>query len=204
MKIVTRTLPFFTLFLLVLLLSNFSALAQKTTIWVVRHAEKAAAAPGVENLDPSLSEDGQTRAIDLAKELKHDNIKTIYATNTKRSGQTARPLAVQARILPKVYTDSIKAFAKTLLINFRGTKVLVVAHSNTVMPLIEALGADRPLEALSEEDFDMLFKVTIKDNGKVDLEVLYYGSLHHTSELPEKFQPTRLDFKPFTGTATHF
>lgn len=204
MKIVTRGAKFFTLLLFIFLLSNFDALAQKTTIWIVRHAEKEAAPTVVENRDPHLSDEGKERAIALAKELKHDKIKTIYITPTKRSGETAAPLAAQARILPRIYTDSVKAFAKTLLTNFRGTKVLVIAHSNTAMPILAALGAETPLVALADEDYDMIFKVTIKDSGNVELEISYYGNLHHTSELPEKFQPARLEFKPFTGGATHF
>lgn len=204
MKIVTPETKFFILLFFILLCCNFDALAQKTTIWVVRHAEKEAASPGVENRDPHLSNEGKERAIALAQELKHDKIKTIYVTPTKRSGETAAPLAAHARILPRVYIDSVKAFAKTLLTNFRGTKVLVIAHSNTAMPILAALGAETPLLTLADEDYDMIFKVTIKDSGKADLEISYYGNLHHTSELPERFQPGRLEFKPFTGGATHF
>jgi broad specificity phosphatase PhoE len=189
MKVATHVSHFFKLLLIILLLSNFSALAQKTTIWIVRHAEKEAPAPGVPNADPNLSEDGKERAITLAKVLKHENIKNIFVTQTKRSDQTAKPLAIQAHILPCIYTDSIKPFAKNLLNNFKASKVLVVAHSNTIMPLLDALGADMPLNKLSEEDFDMIFKVTIKDPGRVNLEVHYYGTLHHTSDLPERYRP---------------
>jgi 2,3-bisphosphoglycerate-dependent phosphoglycerate mutase len=204
MKNAKHTSHFFKLLPILLLLSNFSALAQKTTIWVVRHAEKEASAPDAPNPDPNLSPDGQKRAIALAKVLKRENIKTIYVTQTKRSIQTARPLAVQAHILPRVYTDSIKPFAKTLLNNFKGTKVLVVGHSNTVMPLLDALGADMPLAKLSEEDFDMIFKVTVKDSGKVNLEVYYYGTLHHTSNLPEKYRPDKQSHQQYSRPVTNY
>jgi 2,3-bisphosphoglycerate-dependent phosphoglycerate mutase len=204
MKNVTHVSIFFKLLLILLLLSNFSALAQKTTIWVVRHAEKEAPAPGVPNPDPNLSPDGRERAIALAKVLKRENIKAIYVTPTKRSAQTAKPLAAQTRILPRVYTDSIKPFAKTLLNNFKGTKVLVIGHSNTVMPLLDALGADMPLNALNEEDYDMIFKVTIKDSGKVNLEVSYYGTLHHTSNLPEKYRPDKQNYQQYSRPITNY
>ncbi|MDB5061280.1 MAG: hypothetical protein JWP67_1123 [Mucilaginibacter sp.] len=203
MKTATLVSHFFKLLLPVLLLSNFSALAQKTTIWVVRHAEKEASAPSAPNPDPNLSEDGKKRAIALAKVLKHENIKNIFVTQTKRSGQTAKPLAVQASILPRIYTDSIKPFAKTLLTNFKGTKVLVVGHSNTVMPLLGALGADMPLDKLNEEDFDMIFKVTIKDFGKVNLDVYYYGTLHHTSNLPERYRPGKQNHQQYSRPVTN-
>jgi 2,3-bisphosphoglycerate-dependent phosphoglycerate mutase len=198
MKNATHTSQFFKLLPILLLLSNFSALAQKTTIWVVRHAEKEASVPGAPYTDPNLSQDGEERAIALAKVLKREDIKTIFITQTKRSDQTAKPLAVQAHILPRVYTDSIKPFAKALLNNFKGTKVLVVGHSNTVMPLLNALGADMPLTKLSEEDFDMIFKVTIKDSGKANLEVYYYGTLHHTSNLPKRYRPDKQNHQQYS------
>ena len=204
MKNAKRATHFFKLLVIILLLSNFSALAQKTIIWVVRHAEKEASAPDQMTRDPNLSEDGRQRAADLAKVLKRENIKAIYITATKRSAQTAKPLAMQARILPRVYTDSVKPFAKTLLNNFKGSKVLIVGHSNTVMPLLAALGADMPLDELSEEDFDMIFKVTIKDSGKVDLEVSYYGTLHHTSDLPEKYRPDKQNFQQYARPITNY
>lgn len=199
-----RTSQFFKLLFIFLLLSNFSASAQKTTIWVVRHAEKETLSTDQAARDPNLSEDGKQRAIDLAKALKSENIKAIYVTATKRSAQTAKPLAIQARILPRVYKDSVKQFAKILLNNFRGSRVLVVAHSNTVMPLLDALGAEMPLNELNEEDFDMIFKVTIKDSGKVDLEVSYYGALHHTTDLPERYRPDKQNFQQYTRPVTNY
>ena len=122
MKIATHVSHFFKLLPIILLLSNFSALAQKTTIWIVRHAEKEAPGPGAPDTEPILSEDGKERAIALAKVLKRENIKNIFITQTKRSDQTAKPLAIQTHILPRIYTDSIKPFAKNLLNNFKNPK----------------------------------------------------------------------------------
>ncbi|QHS54783.1 histidine phosphatase family protein [Mucilaginibacter sp. 14171R-50] len=190
MKIVVRQANFFKLLFICLLLTSFNAAAQKTNIWVVRHAEKAANT--VNDPDPGLSPAGQKRAVALAKELKRENIKAIYVTRYKRTALTAKPLAYKAKILPRVYntdTAGIKQFAKTILKNFKGNNVLVVGHSNTVMQLLSAFGAEMPFAGLDEEDYDMLFKVTVKDNGKVELAIDYYGDKHHTNEIPEKYQP---------------
>jgi broad specificity phosphatase PhoE len=181
---------FFKLLFICLLLSNFSALAQKTTIWIVRHAEKVTTI--AKDDDPVLTAAGQKRAEALAKELKGDHIKAIYVTRYKRTGLTARPLAYKAKLLPRVYdadTAVVKQFAKTIVKNFRGSNVLIIGHSNTIMPLLNAFGAETPFMGLDEEDYDMLFKVTIKDNGKVELAIDYYGDKHHTNEIPEKYQP---------------
>lgn len=176
---------FFMFLFVVLLLSNFSASAQKTTIWVVRHAEKLNTAQGD---DPALSAEGLQRAKDLAKTLKHKKIKAIYVTRYKRTGQTAKPLADEQRILPRVYTDSIKQYANTIVKNFKGNNVLIIGHSNTIMPLLAALGAEQPFETLADDDYDMLFKVTVNDSGRVDLDITYYGKAHHSTEMPVKYQ----------------
>src|SRR5256885_56494 len=71
--------------LLGLLLSGASA---RSTIFIVRHAEKADTTK-----DPDLSEAGRVRAEALAKVLRDANITAIYATEFKRTQQTAAPLA---------------------------------------------------------------------------------------------------------------
>jgi 2,3-bisphosphoglycerate-dependent phosphoglycerate mutase len=67
MKNVTMQAKFFKL-IVCLLLSNFNALAQKTTIWIVgmpkKHQQPA------KDDDPLLSSEGKARAEALAKELK--------------------------------------------------------------------------------------------------------------------------------------
>jgi 2,3-bisphosphoglycerate-dependent phosphoglycerate mutase len=201
MKIVMMPANFFKLLFICLILSNFSARAQKTNIWIVRHAEKVTTMATDD--DPVLSAAGTKRAEALAKELKREHIKAIYVTKYKRTGLTARPLAYKAKILPRVYdTVGIKKFAKVILKNFKGENVLIVGHSNTVMMLLDAFGAEMPFTALDEEDYDMLFKVIIKDNGNVELGIDYYGEKHHTNEIPEKYQPEinhPENIRPFTN-----
>jgi len=170
-----------------LLLSNFDALAQNTTIWLVRHAEKSAT--DTSKTDPTLSNVGQRRAEALAKELKREDIKAIFVTPLKRTGLTTRPLAVRKKILPRVYTGDPKPFAAAVVRNFKGKKVLVVGHSNTVMQLLDAFGVETPFPQLDEGDYDMLFKVTISDNGKKDLEITNYGDKNHVNSIPEKYLP---------------
>lgn len=203
MKNVLRLANFFKLILICLVLSNFSAFAQKTTIYLVRHAETPVTLPGSE--DPVLSESGQKRADDLAKQLKGKHIKAIYVSKFKRSGLTARPLAAKAKIIPRVYeTDStgVRNIAKALLKNFQGNNVLIVAEANNLMPLLSALGADTPFAAVSEGDYDMLYKVTIKENGEAELDLDYYGQKHHENEIPEKYLPEIThpeNVRPFTN-----
>src|SRR5438045_7579771 len=78
-------------FILVLLLSGLfvTATAAQSTIFFVRHAEKAGG--GGDN--PDLSEAGRARAESLATVLKDADISAIYTTELKRTQQTAAPLA---------------------------------------------------------------------------------------------------------------
>ena len=48
------------------------ASAQKTTVWIVRHAEKDTAF--INRQDPALTATGQQRALDLAAYLQNENI----------------------------------------------------------------------------------------------------------------------------------
>lgn len=170
----------FKLLLLLLFLCNFNAFAQKTTIWIVNHAEN------VQNHD-MLSDTGQQRAQDLMKALRHNDVQTIYTTRARVSQQTANPLAVKVKLLPRIYTDSIKKFAEILRHNFVGTNVLVIADYKTIIPLLGELGAEAPFDELSKGDYDQLFTITIKSSGDVESAVRYYGKKHHDNEIPQNY-----------------
>lgn len=170
----------FKLLLLLLLLCNFNALAQKTTIWIVNHAEN------VPNRD-MLSDTGLQRAQDLMKTLRHSGVQTIYTTNARISQQTANPLAAKIKLLPRIYTDSTKKFAGILRRNFIGTNVLVIADYKTIIPLLSELGADSPFDELSKNDYDQLFTITIKSSGDVESAVRYYGKKHHDNDIPQNY-----------------
>jgi 2,3-bisphosphoglycerate-dependent phosphoglycerate mutase len=174
------------LLLFCLLLSNFSAFAQKTKIWIVMHAETAD--PSATNKDPDLNMDGQNRAKELIKALKHEKIQNIYVDNQKAALQTANPLAYKVKILARVYTDSVRGLAAKIIKNFEGTNMLVVANYNNVIPLIQALGVSTPFEEISSDDHDLLFAITLHSNSdKSDLFVSHYGKAHHSTEIPQQY-----------------
>lgn len=152
-------------------------IAQKTIkVWVVRHAEKATENP--KDKDPDLSDEGKKRAEALQKELKGQGIDSIFATNYKRTRLTGFPLADKIGISVKTYdaADQLE-FVKSLLANAQGKKLLIIGHSNTVLELVEAFGAKRPLKELGDNDYDYLFEVTIKGN-KAEVKAKQYGEPH--------------------------
>jgi broad specificity phosphatase PhoE len=122
----------------------------QSTIFVVRHAEKADATK-----DPDLSEAGRARTEALAKTLRDANITAIYATEFKRTQQTAAPLAealgISVTVLPA--QDSVALIAKLRALN---GNALVVGHGDTIPNLIKALGVSEPIN-IGENDYDNLF-----------------------------------------------
>ena len=138
-----------------LLLSAFlSTATAQSTIFIVRHAEKADATK-----DPDLSEAGRVRAEALAKTLRDANITAIYATEFKRTQQTAAPLAkalgITVTILPAKNNAALIAKLRASTGN-----ALVVGHGDTIPDLIKALGISDPIN-IAENDYDNLFAVVL-------------------------------------------
>jgi len=170
------------LVLFVVLLGQQAVYAQKAVkVYVVRHAEKLTD----DAKDPGLSEIGSERAIDLMKELRGQKIDSIYTTNYKRTKLTAFPLADKIGISMKTYNPADqKALAKQLIENAQGKRILIVGHSNTVLEIIEAFGAEKPVKELTDDDYDYIFEVTVKGT-KADVKASRYGKDHH-SETDDK------------------
>lgn len=149
------------------------AAAQTTTVWIVRHAEKDTAFATRAN--PDLTAEGKQRAKDLAVYLKKESIAVIYSTDTKRTRQTAEHITAPLDIYnPK----NVGTVATQLLEKAKGKTVLLVGHSNTVLETIEALGGQRPVKALSDDDYDYIFKVEIENNKPVKVQAFQFGQSH--------------------------
>ena len=148
------------IFLLLAFALSISAAAAQSTIFIVRHAEKADMTK-----DPDLSEAGRARADSLAKILKDANIVAIYATEFKRTQETAAPLAqalgIEVTIVPSVETTTLATKLKAAPGN-----VLVVEHGNTIPDLSKALGID-PSINLAEAEYDNLFVVVLDEKPRL-------------------------------------
>ena len=160
--------------LLVFFFLSFSTwiYAQTTNIWVVRHAEKDKSNPAEKN--PDLSEDGEIRAGDLAKYLKKVNIDVAFSTATKRTHQTLDSVVISKVIDYKDIPSLVSEVKKSYL----GKTIIIAGHSNTVLEIVEAFGAKRPKKELTEDDYDYIFHVTLK-NDKAKVKMDQYGVPHH-------------------------
>lgn len=172
-----RLLAFCCLFLLLSLESGIAKTAAQsefkvTTVYLVRHAEKAAAPAA----DPPLLESGNKRAEELARKLSKAGIKTISTSQFQRTKQTAEPLAKQLGItntIIPVKMDTMNSrqlspqYLKEIsdLVSSSAGNVLIVGHSNTVPELIKALGGDT-VPTIDDATYDDLFVVTVYAKGK--------------------------------------
>jgi phosphohistidine phosphatase SixA len=135
--------------------------AAQNTIFLVRHAERADTSQGTSprlGADPDLSAAGRARAESLASVLKDAHITAIYATEFKRTQQTAAPLAKALGLTVKIVTPK-SAAALIEQLKTERSNVLVVGHSNTVPDVIKDLGVTTRV-TIGEDDFDNLFLVT--------------------------------------------
>ena len=126
--------------------------AAAETVYIVRHLQKEAGD------DPALTPEGAAGAAALASILNDVRIQAVFSTPTRRTVQTATPLAV---ILGLPVTRYDPANVPALIEAARAIpgNILVVGHSNTVPDLVAAFGGERP-PAMTEQDYGTVFLVT--------------------------------------------
>lgn len=139
-----------------------SAASAQSTIFIVRHAEKAASV----GKDPDLSETGRARAESLAKMLKDAGITAIYVTDLQRTQQTAAPLAKNFGIIPTILPANDIATLSAKLRDIRAGNVLIVGHLDTVPKLIKALGITTSI-TLDDTDYDNLFVILLEEKPRL-------------------------------------
>jgi broad specificity phosphatase PhoE len=149
---------FLTFILFVLLMAPAGA---QSTIFIVRHAEKAAGGGD----DPDLSEAGRARAESLANVLKDAGISAIYTTELKRTQQTVAPLATSLHLEPAKIPAKDGSVLVAKLRGFSGN-VLVVGHGNTIPDIIKALGIATPVN-IADNDYDNLFVVVLEQKPRL-------------------------------------
>lgn len=150
-----------------------TTVAQSTTVWIVRHGEKDTALATRAN--PDLNAEGKQRAMDLATYLQKENIEQVLSTDTKRTVQTVAHIKAPLEIYnPR----SIQMVVEKIKTTWQGKTILLVGHSNTVLETIDALGGNRPVALLNDEDYDYLFKVIIDPNGKATATAYQFGKPH--------------------------
>lgn len=156
------------------LLGSASVHAQSHTVFLVRHAEKAAD----QGDDPALTAEGRERALRLRDALQPAKPAALFATQFQRTQQTAQPLA-DALKLPVTVLETSKALAEkypgALLERIcalpSGASAVVVGHSNTIPAIVEAWTL-APVMPIADNEHDRLFMIKLDKcqiSGSLDL-----------------------------------
>lgn len=156
-------------------LAWFLELQATTTVVLVRHADKVLG--GGE--DPSLSAQGRQRAQALADFLAGvdvvASVDAIFASQYKRTQQTAAPLAERLDLAVNIAdADDIEGTAAAILSDHKGQIVLVVGHRNTIPLLIAEFHGSKQVE-IAADDYNHLYIVTVPWFGKVKTLLFRYG-----------------------------
>lgn len=141
------------------------------TFFVVRHAEKN---PGA---DSTLTQEGHKRAGKLYQILKDSGITRIYSTPYKRTRQTGDSLRILGKINITLYKPDTTGESLIYEIsrnNDWGKKILVIGHSNTLIPILKSLNTF-PKDTVGEKDFNFLFIVQRKNKKLAKLFVTRYS-----------------------------
>jgi broad specificity phosphatase PhoE len=145
-----------------------------TTVVLVRHAEKALSTID----DPPLSPEGEQRSERLAQMFGEPSgagrLEAIYVTDTRRSQQTAAPLAARLHLTPTVLpAGDAAAAASRVLGEHRGGTVLLVCHSNTLPQLVRELSG-RLIEPISDADYTEIYVLSVPRFGGSSILRLKY------------------------------
>ena len=137
----------------------FSVSAQEV-IFIVRHSDPPTALSFDEIQDETpLSESGQQRAKMLAERLKDAGITAIYATQAKRTVETAEPLAKALGLEIRIHSyDDTDGLIQRLRSEHGGDRVLVVGHWSTIPPILKKLGDPQDTQ-IERSAYDNLFVV---------------------------------------------
>ena len=151
--------------------------AAPTIVVLVRHAEKAATPTN----DPGLTEAGRARAEDLADALRDARVDAILTSQFDRTRRTAEPLAVARRLTPVVTQAGadtpthVRDVAAAVRRQPAGGLVLVVGHTNTIPPIIAALGGPQ-LPDICDGEYSRLFTLVLPPAGSPRLIQSNYGA----------------------------
>ena len=126
-------------------------------IYIVRHAEKSSSPAN----DPDLTPEGKVRAEALEKLLRKKDIQAIYSTDTRRTRQTAEPLANTTGLPVQTYAnDTLLQFLYRVVDSEKNT--LIVGHSNSVPRMLRELSLPATIQAIPDNDYDNLFVIIVK------------------------------------------
>ena len=189
MEAMQRKMRLFTRVIFPMLLLSQLAMAQQgtRTVFLVRHAETASAAPA-----SALSPAGEKRAACLAKMMKEAGVKQIYVTDARPTQQTAAPLAAALKLTPTVIPAKDPNTLIRDLLYSGGGNIVVVGHNDT-LPFVLARLKAGSIPPIGASEYDRMFVTTIIEGGATQASTLRYCKSWACSGCsdPSAIQPER-------------
>jgi broad specificity phosphatase PhoE len=175
-----RLIPIIGYTIVALGFAYFFTMRASTTVIFVRHADTDQSMRGPDD-DPPLNARGRARAELLADFLEDIDVvsgpNAIYASDKRRTQETAAPLAKRLGVNVETadHLDT-KGFMARVLRDHDGDIVLVVSHSNTILPLIDELhgNATKRSQPFASDEYDRVYIVVSPWYGKVKTFELRY------------------------------
>lgn len=158
----------------VLVFSCLDATAQgNKTIVLVRHAEKSAtgSAADMAKGDPDLSTEGRERADRLAKAIKKYKPHEIFATDYKRTRQTAEPIAKLRGKEIQTYDPAKQAELVERILASKTDHYLIIGHSNTTPALANLLMKKEVFKQLPDSEYGVFWVIRMKKGVVTKVEV---------------------------------
>ncbi|MEC9093726.1 MAG: histidine phosphatase family protein [Planctomycetota bacterium] len=139
-----------------------------TLFWVVRHADR-------DGKKDALTQKGLERAEKLSRLAAPVKVDAVYSTDLNRTRLTAKPTAKEKKKEILIYRKLTRAWFEAIKKKHRGKGVvLIVGHSNTVVPIVRGLGGKLDYE-IGENEFDKLFVVKV-NHEKTTVARVEYGN----------------------------
>ena len=158
-------------------LSWFFESQATTTVIFARYADLMSG----DDANPGLSAAGRQRAGELARVLADVDVvagvDAIFATEYRKSQETAEPLAQQLQLpVQVVEASNIRGLADMILQQYKGKIVLVITDSEALPQLIRRFHGSKKLPPMAEDEHDNLYIVSIPWYGKVKTLRLKFGA----------------------------
>lgn len=150
-----------------------------TTIIFVRHTDIDM--PLEASADTPLNRRGMLRAGLLADFLDKSDVvagvNAIYVDSTKRTQQTAEPLAKRLGLeLETGDHDGVVGFMQEVLFAHKREIVLIVTQADDIAPMVEELHGSKNLAEIGPHDYENVYIVMIPWFGKVKTLQLPYAN----------------------------
>jgi broad specificity phosphatase PhoE len=102
------------------------------------------------------------------------HLDAIFVTNTRRTQQTAAPLAARLHLVPVVLPAAdVAGTATRLLREHRGGTVIVVGHGNTIPELIRELSG-KQIDLIKDDDYGEIYVLSVPRFGGASLVRMRY------------------------------